>query len=109
MLSKEEVIELVNPVNDPFLQRSFEETGGIIEVKVNEEKRHVSLKLAIAQPNSAEQMELQQQLVAILKRQGARTVGLRFDQLPEDVIAKFQPTTEEDSSILGKSKQPHYI
>ncbi|HZW67203.1 MAG TPA: P-loop NTPase [Pseudogracilibacillus sp.] len=109
MLSKDAVIALVNPVNDPFLQVSFEETGGIIEIKVNEEKRHVSLKLAISQPNSAEQMDLQQELVAILKRNGARTVGLRFEQLPEDVIAKYQPTEEEDTSILGRSKQPHYV
>lgn len=109
MLSREEVIALVNPVKDPFLQKTFEETGGIIEIKLNEEKRHVSLKLAISQPNSAEQMDLQQQLVAILKRNGARTVGLRFEQLPEDVIAKFQPTEEEDTSILGRKNQPKYV
>src|SRR5690625_3027639 len=109
MLSKEEVIALIEPVKDPILLTPFKETGGIIEVKINEEKRHVSLKLAISQPNSAEQMTLQQELVAILKRKGARTVGLRFEQLPEDVIAKFQPTAEEDTSILGQSKQPKYI
>src|SRR5690625_1633157 len=109
MLSKEEVIALIEPVKDPILLTPFKETGGIIEVKINEEKRHVSLKLAISQPNSAEQMTLQQELVAILKHKGARTVGLRFEQLPEDVIAKFQPTAEEDTSILGQSKQPKYI
>lgn len=109
MLTKEAVITLLNPVKDPFLQTSFEETGGIIEVKVNEEKRHVSVKLAIGQPNTAEQMELQQEIVAILKRNGARTVGLRFEQLPEEVIEKYQPTAEEDTSILGREKQPHYI
>ncbi|HLS22618.1 MAG TPA: P-loop NTPase [Pseudogracilibacillus sp.] len=109
MLTKEAVITLLNPVKDPFLQTPFEKTGGIIEVKVNEEKRHVSVKLAIGQPNSAEQMDLQQEIVAILKRNGARTVGLRFEQLPEDVIEKYQPTAEEDTSILGREKQPHYI
>jgi len=109
MLTKEAVITLLNPVKDPFLQTPFEKTGGIIEVKVNEEKRHVSVKLAIGQPNSAEQMDLQQEIVAILKRNGARTVGLRFEQLAEDVIEKYQPTAEEDTSILGREKQPHYI
>lgn len=109
MLSKEEVLALIEPVKDPFLQVTFKETGGILEIKINEEKRHVSLKLAIGQPNSAEQMELQQQLVAILKRNGARTVGLRFEQLPEDVISKYQPTSQEDTSILGRKNQPKYI
>lgn len=109
MLSKEEVVALLNPVKDPFLHRTFEETGGIVEVKVNDEKKHVSVKLAIGKPNTAEQMELQQELVAILKRKGARTVGLRFEQLPDDIIQKFQPASEEDTSILGSSKQPIYI
>src|SRR5690625_4766157 len=109
MLSKDEVTALIEPVEDPFLHIPFKETGGIVEVKINEEKRHVSLKLAISQPNSAEQMDLQQQLVAILKRNGARTVGLRFEQLPEVVIAKYQPTEHEYDSILGRDEQPHYI
>lgn len=109
MLTKEEVIELLNPVKDPFLHTSLAETGGIVEVKINEEKRHVSVKLAISKPNTAEQLQLQQEIVAILKRNGARTVGLRFEQLPEDVIRKYQPVAEEDDSILGRSKQPHYI
>lgn len=109
MLTKEEVIELLNPVKDPFLHTLLAETGGIVEVKINEEKRHVSVKLAISKPNTAEQLQLQQEIVAILKRNGARTVGLRFEQLPEDVIRKYQPVAEEDDSILGRSKQPHYI
>jgi len=37
MLTKEEVIELLNPVKDPFLHISFEETGGIVEVTLREE------------------------------------------------------------------------
>src|SRR5690606_40893387 len=77
MLSKEEVLALIENIHDPFLNATLKETGGILEIKINEEKKHVSLQLAIAKPNTAEQMDLQQQLVAILKRNGARTVGLR--------------------------------
>src|SRR5690625_76495 len=109
LLTKEEVIELLNKVKDPFLHTTFEETNGIVEVNIREEQKHVSVKLAIGKPNSAEQMDLQQQIVAILKRNGARTVGLRFEQLPDDVIRKYQPNTEEDTSILGAEKQPHFI
>lgn len=110
MLTKEEVIELLNPVKDPFLHTSFEETGGIVDVTIREEKKHVSVKLAIGKTNTAEQMQLQQEVVAILKRNGARTVGLRFEQLPDEVIQKIQPSqAEEDTSILGGDKQPHFI
>src|SRR5699024_5746583 len=108
MLTKEEVIELLNPVKDPFLHTPLKDTGGIVEVTVREDRKHVSVKLAIAQPNTAEQMELQQEVVAILKRNGARTVGLRFEQLSEDVIRKYQ-TEEEDATILTAGNQPHFI
>lgn len=109
MLTKEQVIELLSEVKDPFLHTSLKETGGIVEVNIREEKKHVSVKLAIGKPNTAEQMQLQQEIVAILKRNGANTVGLRFEQLPEEVIKKYQPTESEDSSILSQEKQPHYI
>lgn len=110
-LTKEKVIELLNPVKDPLLNRSLEETGGIVEVNIREKMNHVSVKIAMAQPQSAEQMQMQQEIVGILKRNGAATVGLRFEQLPEEVIRKYQPTGDPTTSgtILGQEKQPHYI
>lgn len=109
MLTKEEVIELLSNVQDPFLHTSLKETEGIVEVSIREEKKHVSVKLAIGEPNTAEQMTLQQEIVGILKKNGANTVGLRFEQLPEDIIKKYQPTSEETDSILAGAKQPHFV
>src|SRR5690625_271211 len=110
MLTKDEVIKLLGPVKDPFLHRALEETGGILEVTIREERKHVSVKIANGKPNTAEQIQLQQEVVGILKKHGATTVGLRFDQLPDETIRKFQPTQEEEQdSILEGKKQPHFI
>src|SRR5699024_1723432 len=109
MLTKEEIIKLLEPIKDPFLHTTFKETDAILSVSVREEKKHVSVKLAIGHPNTAEQMELQQEIVGLLKKNGANTVGLRFEQLPDEVIAKHQPASTQDQSILGQKKQPHYI
>lgn len=109
MLTREEVIQFLNKVEDPFLHRTLEETGGIIEVSVKEERKHVSIKLAIGKPNTAEQMQLQQEIVAALKRNGVATVGLRFDALPDEVIQKFQPADAQNKSIFGGNKEPHFI
>ncbi|WP_058305682.1 Mrp/NBP35 family ATP-binding protein [Gracilibacillus massiliensis] len=109
MLSKQSVIELLHKMKDPFLHKTFEETEGIEEVLIKEEKNHVSVKLAIAKTNTAEQMQLQQELVGALKELGAATVGLRFSQLPEEVIAKFQPTKEEDPSLLSKDSNTNFL
>lgn len=110
MLTKEEVIQLLNPVKDPFLHRTLEETNGIIDVTIREEKKHVSVKIAIGKPNTAEQMQLQQEVVSILKKNGASTVGLRFDSLPEETIQKYQPAEAEGKgTLLGGEKNPHFI
>ncbi|MFD1039118.1 P-loop NTPase [Virgibacillus byunsanensis] len=111
MLTKEEVVQLLNPVKDPFLHRTLEETGGVKEVTIKEEKKHVSVKIGIGKTNTGEQMQLQQELVGILKKNGANTVGLRFEQLPDEVIQKFQPSMEDEKekTLMGGSKQPHFI
>jgi len=110
MLTKEEVIQLLQEVKDPFLHRTFKETEGIVEVSVNEDKKHVSVKLALSQTETAEQMELQQEIVGILKKHGANTVGLRFEQLPEDIIKKYQPTKpESEKTILDSENQPTFV
>ncbi|MBM7542746.1 P-loop NTPase [Amphibacillus cookii] len=102
MLTKEQAIALLKPVKDPFINKTLAETGGIREVKINEDKGHVSIKIAIAEMNTAEQMQLQQELVAKLKRAGAETVGLRFEQLPDDRIKQFHKKDEKPTLLNGK-------
>ncbi|WP_217588846.1 Mrp/NBP35 family ATP-binding protein [Lentibacillus saliphilus] len=111
MLTKEDVIDLLKPVKDPFLHKTLEETDGVISVKVKEDKKHVSVKVGISKLNTGEQMQMQQEIVQILKKNGATTVGLRFEQLSDEVIKKYQPTAEGDqaNTILGGSTQPHFI
>ncbi|WP_079477318.1 Mrp/NBP35 family ATP-binding protein [Halobacillus salinus] len=105
MLTQEQVLEILHGIQDPFLHKTLEETGGVEEIKIKEEKNHVSVKILISKTNTAEQMELQQTIVNALKSAGAATVGLRFDQLSDDVVQKFQPAEEQqDQSLLsGKS------
>ncbi|WP_163583455.1 Mrp/NBP35 family ATP-binding protein [Gracilibacillus saliphilus] len=109
MLTEQSVIDLLHKMKDPFLHKTFKETDGIEEVSIKEEKNHVSVKLAIAKTNTAEQMQLQQELVGAIKQLGAATVGLRFSQLPDEVIAKFQPTKEEDPSLLSKDSNTNFL
>lgn len=63
MVTKEEVIQLLSEVKDPFLHRTFAETEGIVDVTIREEQRHVSVKLAIGKPNTAEQWNYNKKLL----------------------------------------------
>ncbi|HHY21462.1 MAG TPA: Mrp/NBP35 family ATP-binding protein [Bacilli bacterium] len=82
MLTEEKIIEALKTVIDPYFQKSLTETGGIREMKIKD--GHVSLKIALAQTGTAEQMEVQQQVVSVVKAAGAESVGLRFEQFSEE-------------------------
>ncbi|MDN4076148.1 Mrp/NBP35 family ATP-binding protein [Fictibacillus terranigra] len=77
-MTEEKVIELLSHIQDPFLHKSLTESGAIQEIKVKE--RYVSLKVALPQTGTPEQMMLQQEIVNVLKGAGFESVGLRFEQ-----------------------------
>ncbi|PAE18971.1 Mrp/NBP35 family ATP-binding protein [Robertmurraya siralis] len=102
MLSEANVVEILNGIKEPFLHKTLKELNAIEEVKVKAEKNHVSVKIAIAKTGTAEQLQLQQEVVRLLKQGGAETVGIRFSQLPEEVLAQHR-TAEDESEGLLKS------
>ena len=111
MINEQQVRALLGELNDPFLHRTLEETNGISEVSIKEEKNHVSVKLAIAKINSGEQMQLQGKVVEVLKNAGAATVGIRFEELPKEVLEQFRGQTREseNQSILSPDSKVKII
>ncbi|KQL34528.1 Mrp/NBP35 family ATP-binding protein [Psychrobacillus sp. FJAT-21963] len=111
MINEQQVRALLGELNDPFLHRTLEETNGISEVSIKEEKNHVSVKLAIAKINSAEQMQLQGKVVEVLKDEGAATVGIRFEELPKEVLEQFRGQAKEsdNESILSPGSKVKII
>lgn len=108
LITSEQVRDILGKMRDPYLHKTLEETNGIEEISIKEEKNHVSVKIAIAQAGSKDQMEIQQQIVSALKSAGANTVGIRVNQLPPDVVAKFAPQ-EETQSILAPGSETTFI
>ncbi|KWW21610.1 MULTISPECIES: Mrp/NBP35 family ATP-binding protein [Bacillaceae] len=112
MFTEEKVLNLLKDLKDPFLHKSLEETNGIIEIKIKPEKNHVSVKLAIAKTGTAEQMQMQTEVVDLLKTNGAESVGIRFTELSEDELAKHReniPQDEGDQGLLGPNSKTQFI
>lgn len=86
MVMKEQVVEALEGIVDPFLHKTLKETGAIKEVTVKPEKKHVSVKIAIVKTGTAEQMQLQSGIVKLVKELGAATVGLRFAEFTEEEL-----------------------
>jgi len=99
MLTEERIREVLGSLKEPFLHKTLTELQAIEEVKIKQEKNHVSVKVDIAKTGTSEQLQLQTQIVNLLKEEGAETVGIRFGQLSEDVLAAHR----QEEPAKGKS------
>ena len=111
MLNEQKVQELVGQLQDPFLHKSLAETNGITNISIKEEKKHVSVRLAIAKTNTPEQMTLQMKVVEVLKENGAASVGIRFEELSQEALQAFrgQATEAEAQDILSPLSSVQFI
>ncbi|AYC30575.1 P-loop NTPase [Paenisporosarcina cavernae] len=98
MVNEQQVKELVGSLEDPFLHRTLEETKALKEISIKEDKNHVSVKIAIAKTNTAEQMQLQMKVVEVLKNAGAASVGIRFEEHPPEVLEQFRGKASESEA-----------
>nr|WP_255724776.1 P-loop NTPase [Macrococcus sp. PK] len=109
-MTKEQVIELIEKLNDPVVNLPLKETGGVKEVSVKEEKNHVSLKIGIAKLGGQEQLDLQMKIVEVLKENGANTVGLRFEQLDDEALEQFRgQSSSEIERLISPDDKVNFI
>lgn len=111
MLTEARVRDIVNALEDPFLHKTLAETGGIEEITIKEEQNHVSVKIAIAQTGTPEQLQLQMRIVNSLKEAGVKTVGLRFTELSEEKIAQFRGADAggKDEGLLSPNSETVFL
>ncbi|GIN92343.1 iron-sulfur cluster carrier protein [Siminovitchia terrae] len=106
MVTEQQVFNILKELKDPLLHKTLEETNGITEVKIKEEKEHVSVKIALAKTGTPEQMQLQSKVVQLLKEAGAATVGIRFTDLPEEQLEKHRTAGDMPDETAGGLLSP---
>ncbi|MFX3624233.1 MAG: P-loop NTPase [Ectobacillus sp.] len=110
MITKEQVVQVLEQLKDPFLHKTLKETHGVKEVTVKPEKAHVSVKVAIAKTGTAEQMQLQAEIVRLVKELGAATVGLRFTELTAEELDEFgTPAQQEPQTLLSPNSKTVFL
>ena len=111
VINEQQIRELLGKLQDPFLHKTLAETNGITSVTIKEEKKHVSVKIAIAKTNTPEQMALQMKVVEVLKENGAASVGIRFEELSAEVLESFrgQASEAEAQDILSPLSSVQFI
>ncbi|GGE54661.1 iron-sulfur cluster carrier protein [Pullulanibacillus camelliae] len=107
MITKEHVLEVLQTVTDPHLHKNIVETNGVREIKIAES--FVSVKVALAKTQTAEQMQVQQEIVQKLKKAGAESVGLRFEPLTEEEIDQLGGIPEGRPTLLSKGSKTKFI
>lgn len=109
MLTEAKVREVIGGLKEPFLHKTLAELNAIEEIKIKEEKNHVSVKVDIARTGTAEQLQLQTQIVNLLKEAGAASVGIRFGQLADEVLAAHRQDEPEKEKNLLNSESTTFI
>lgn len=109
MLTEDRVREILNGMKDPFLHKTLKELNAVEDIRINQEKNHVSVKVGIAQTNTSEQLGLQMDIVNALKQAGANTVGIRFFQLPDEVIEKYRGEASDEAGLLSPGNKTTFI
>ncbi|TSB44826.1 Mrp/NBP35 family ATP-binding protein [Alkalicoccobacillus porphyridii] len=93
MLTEAAIVEALTRVKDRDLNKSITETGGVREISLDGD--NVRLQIALARTGTSDQMEIQQEVVNILKGEGADSVGLRFTELSSEEIEALGGLGEE--------------
>lgn len=109
MLSESKILEVLSQIKDPTLGKSLTEIPAIKEIKIT--GNNVSLKIALARIGTAEQVEVQNQIVKAVKAAGAESVGLRFAELSAEEVGKSEPqqNAAENPSLLTGQNQTKFI
>lgn len=109
LLTQEKILDALKDVKEPFVNKSIVEIDGIREINIKENL--VSLKVAITQVGTQEQMMMQQQLVNAVKGAGAESVGLRFEQMTDEEVAKHggQAPGSQPKSLLDEGVKTTFI
>lgn len=102
LLQEADIRLMIGELKEPFLHKTLKELDAIEEIKIKPEKGHVSIKIAIAKTGTGEQLQLQQQIVSLLKEAGVQSVGLRFTELPQEKMLKQQNKTNFIAIASGK-------
>lgn len=108
MIEQVHVLAVLKTVQDPYFHDNLIETKAIRELKIKGGD-FVSLKIALAKINTAEQMQLQQEIVSKLKENGAGSVGLRFEALTEKEIQDRGGLEEDKPALLQKKNKTTFI
>lgn len=113
MLTVNQVKEIVGALKDPIIDVPLKESEGIVDVSIKDNINHVSVKVAMAQLGGQPQLDLQMAIVKVLKENGANTVGIRFEELPGEVVERYigkgseKPKTIEE--LLSQNNSVEFI
>ena len=113
MLTVNQVKEIVGALKDPIIDVPLKESEGIVNVSIKDNINHVSVKVAMPQLGGQPQLDLQMAIVKALKENGANTVGIRFEELPGEVVERYigkgseKPKTIEE--LLSQNNPVEFI
>ncbi|QQK74369.1 Mrp/NBP35 family ATP-binding protein [Salicibibacter cibarius] len=111
MLQEQDIMDVLKQIKDPDLKKSIVETDGVRDIRIKDGD-NVSLKIALAKTGTGAQMQVQQNIVSVVKEAGASQVGLRFEELSKEEAAQHGDPGEQeegDGGLLSENSPVNFI
>lgn len=101
MINESQVKALLGELEDPYLKQTLATTGAFDSITIKPDKDYVSVKILLGRLGLPEETTLQQTIVAKLKAAGVHAVGVRFAELPADIVEKYAPEVEAEPVYIA--------
>lgn len=98
MFSRDFVVEKLKDIKDTVGDKPIIVEG----VSGNEEKKNINVKLAITKSDPGKRQEIEAKVIYKLKKEGAKSVGVIFTELPEVV-------TPKEETLLTTANPPTFV
>lgn len=108
LLTEQIILDALKTVKEPFINKSIVEIDMVKEITIKD--LFISVKVGILKPGTAEQIKFQGEIVAAIKKVGAESVGIRFEQITEEELEKIGiEEPEKQKSLLDEGVKTTFI
>ncbi|MFT8312245.1 MAG: Mrp/NBP35 family ATP-binding protein [Sporolactobacillus sp.] len=107
MIKKQQVLDVLKTVQDPFLHKNLLETQALKELTIKDD--HVRMDIALAKQDQVKQMQIQVELSSKIKEQGAKAVSIRFAVLSDEEIKQLGGFPVDLPTLLSPGVKTEFI
>ncbi|WP_028983402.1 Mrp/NBP35 family ATP-binding protein [Sporolactobacillus terrae] len=107
MMDRQQVLDVLQTVQDPFLHKSLAETKALKQFSADGER--IALEIALSKQDKVKQMQIQVEISSKLKEKGAKAVSVQFTVLSNEEIGQLGGFPVKLPTLLSPGVKTQFI